>query len=60
MNFIELTDYDPVDDSYFSVYIEASKIVKIWPAKVGSYIETVDSRTSPVRETPEEILEKIK
>ena len=60
MKFIELTDYDPIDEKYFSVYIEANKIVKIWPAHIGSYIETIDGRTSPVKEEPTEILEKLK
>lgn len=59
MRFIKLTDYDVVEEKYFSIYIEANKIVKIWPAKVGSYIETIDGKTSPVKETPSEILKKI-
>lgn len=59
MKFIQLTDYSVVEERYFSIYIEANKIVKIWPAKEGSYVETIDGRTSPVKETPEEVLSKI-
>ena len=59
MKFLKLTDYDVVEEKYFSVWIEASKIVKIWPAKEGSYIETVDGNTHPVKEYPEVIISKM-
>lgn len=59
MKFISLTDYDVVGENYFTIYIQAEKIVKITPSKNGSYVETLDGRTHPVKEEPKEIIQLI-